>query len=388
MSTEHTHVVPSADRSTISAGHSSRVGVARRVGRTEGSVAPPVVDDVVRSPGRSLDLETRASMEARFGHDFSRVRIHTGPRAAEAVRAVDARAFTVGPDVVFDQGLYEPRTTTGKRLLAHELAHVVQQDGATRTRPSAGLPLRLSAGRGSAPEAAADRAADATVTGSVSGGSIGRQQLAVQRQEGSEEEQRRFLGPGGRPMFQLQLDPQIEAQAMAYRLRNLLNPEMLSLTLSQMDLDSVIRTSPPAWVTAPTVPAPAPLVPRGVGPDTPRPAGAGDVLRGIMRVPAVDAALTNLQTAATDRLSREWRSLSTGEKVVVVSQSVLLGGGVLAGVVSNPEARTFVLGQLQNRSLPTGIPGLNFQFNVTGPDQRLQLDLNVGALLPRSWGFR
>jgi hypothetical protein len=107
-----------------------------------------------------------------------------------------------------------------------------------------------------------------------------------------------------------------------------------------------------------------------------------------MRVPAVDAALTRLQTEATDRLSRDWRSLSTGGKVAVITQSVLIGAGGLAGVLSDPEARNFTLGLLQDRALPTGVPGLNVQFNVTGPDQRIRFDLNVGALLPSSWGFR
>lgn len=67
-------------------------------------------------------------MEARFGHDFGRVRIHTDDRAVESARAVGARAFTLGSDVVFGQGQYQPETSPGMRLIAHELAHVVQQE--------------------------------------------------------------------------------------------------------------------------------------------------------------------------------------------------------------------------------------------------------------------
>jgi hypothetical protein len=85
------------------------------------------VHEVLRTPGQPLDRVTRAGAEARFGYDFSRVRVHTDARAAQSARAVNALAYTVGPDVVFGAGHYAPMTTTGSRLLAHELTHVVQQ---------------------------------------------------------------------------------------------------------------------------------------------------------------------------------------------------------------------------------------------------------------------
>lgn len=94
------------------------------------STAPPVVHDVLRSPGRSLESSVLGPMEARFGHDFSRVRVHTDARAAESARAVDAAAYTVGRDIVFDAGRYAPASAGGSDLLAHELGHVVQQRGA------------------------------------------------------------------------------------------------------------------------------------------------------------------------------------------------------------------------------------------------------------------
>jgi hypothetical protein len=90
-------------------------------------LAPPIVHDVLRAPGQPLDAATRAFMEPRFGHDFGRVRIHTDARAAASARAVDALAYTVGRDVVFGSGQYAPRASWGRRLLAHELTHVVQQ---------------------------------------------------------------------------------------------------------------------------------------------------------------------------------------------------------------------------------------------------------------------
>lgn len=89
--------------------------------------APPIVYDVLHSPGRPLDTDTRHFMEARFGHDFSGVRVHTGPAAAHTARSIHATAFTIGQNVVFGQSAYQPGTEQGKRLVAHELTHVIQQ---------------------------------------------------------------------------------------------------------------------------------------------------------------------------------------------------------------------------------------------------------------------
>lgn len=105
-------------------------------------IAPPVVHEVLSSPGQQLDLETRAFFEPRFGHDFSRVRVHADARAAESAWAVNALAYTVGQDVVFGFGQYAPKSSAGGRLLAHELMHVVQQgfshsEGALVIDPSA-----------------------------------------------------------------------------------------------------------------------------------------------------------------------------------------------------------------------------------------------------------
>lgn len=94
---------------------------------TGAMVAPPIVHEVLRSSGQSLDPTTRAFMEPRFGHEFGNVRIHTGPQAATAAASIQARAFTLGRDVVFAAGEHDPRSESDKRLLAHELTHVVQQ---------------------------------------------------------------------------------------------------------------------------------------------------------------------------------------------------------------------------------------------------------------------
>ena len=81
----------------------------------------------LQGSGQPLPESTRAFFESRFGYDFSRVRIHADRQAAEAARSVNARAFTIGRDVVFGAGQYAPETATGQRLVAHELTHVVQQ---------------------------------------------------------------------------------------------------------------------------------------------------------------------------------------------------------------------------------------------------------------------
>lgn len=100
-------------------------------------IAPPIVHEVLHSPGRPLDSATRAFFEPRFGYDFSNVRVHTDRRASESADSVGALAYTVNHSVAFNAGSYAPHTAEGKRLLAHELAHVVQQgnDSIARREP-------------------------------------------------------------------------------------------------------------------------------------------------------------------------------------------------------------------------------------------------------------
>jgi len=98
---------------------------------THSAAIPPIVDEVLNAPGQPLDTATRGFMEPRFGHDFSQVRVHTDARAGESAEAVNAQAYTVGRDVVFAPGQYQPTTEAGNAVLAHELSHVVQQDGVT-----------------------------------------------------------------------------------------------------------------------------------------------------------------------------------------------------------------------------------------------------------------
>ena len=143
-----------------------------------GAGVPPVVHEVLHSPGRPLDNSTRAILEPRFGHDFSGVRVHTDARSAESARVVNALAYTVGRDVVFGAGQYAPETMSGKRLLAHELAHTIQQRAAT---PSSANALQIS-NPGTTLEKDADRAADFAVTGGIASVEVGAESVELQRQ--------------------------------------------------------------------------------------------------------------------------------------------------------------------------------------------------------------
>ncbi|MFL6291405.1 MAG: DUF4157 domain-containing protein, partial [Thermoanaerobaculia bacterium] len=92
-------------------------------------VAPPLVDEVLRTSGQPLDPPTRDFMELRFDHDFSQVRLHTDAQAVQSAQEVHARAYTVGQDIAFGKSQYSPQTLEGRRLLAHELTHVLHQTG-------------------------------------------------------------------------------------------------------------------------------------------------------------------------------------------------------------------------------------------------------------------
>ena len=105
-------------------------------------------DSAVAAPqggGQPLPASERAFFEPRFGVDFGGVRIHQGSRAAEATRSIGARAYTLGRDVVFGRGEYRPESGAGKRLLAHELVHVVQQGNSVRARDPAKSRQRANA---------------------------------------------------------------------------------------------------------------------------------------------------------------------------------------------------------------------------------------------------
>jgi hypothetical protein len=151
----------------------------------------PVLDVVGRGGGQPLDQPVKAGMERALGADLSDVRVHTDGSAAASAQAVQAHAYTVGSDIVFGPGQFQPESPTGQRTLAHELTHVVQQ----RNGPVSGTPT----GDGisvSDPSDTYERAAEANADRIVSsghsdtqGGDGGGGHSSVQREAGAGEEE-------------------------------------------------------------------------------------------------------------------------------------------------------------------------------------------------------
>lgn len=337
-----------------------------------------------RSPGQPLDRATRAEMSSRFAYDFSRVRIHTDSQAGESARAVQALAYTTGDDVIFATGRYSPHTPQGRLLLAHELAHVVQQEAA---HPGE---LRRSAGQEGAENEARQAAAEVVagarvqITGAVPSGSLLRQgdtsslppvpNLQLTPPSLLQPPSPRFsLLPPGQ---QLHLDP-------ALQLQSLLDPDMIRRALLALD-PSLFSAPQPSPFSLPSPTPAAPLVPRGAGPTPARPANAGDVFSAIMAVPAVQTAVTNLQNNAVSVARHDWQQLSTGEKVLTVSAGALIAGGTVAGILSNDSARQFALQQIQGRNLPVPlVPGLSVRIDPIGPNRSVMFMLDLSSAARR-----
>ncbi len=141
--------MPDANSNLESSLSSEALTLPRRVpgkGPAGIGTAPAIVHNVLASPGQPLDSSTRAFFEPRFGHDFGNVRVHIDARAGESARAVNSLAYTVGRDVVFASGQYAPAAPPGRKLLAHELSHVVQGFGAAGRRQALQKKAEISAG--------------------------------------------------------------------------------------------------------------------------------------------------------------------------------------------------------------------------------------------------
>lgn len=109
-------------------------------GQSISSQSPAHVQSAVSSGGHPLDHQTRSFFEPRLGYDLSSVRIHTDSTAGQSARAIDAQAYTLGSHIVFGSGEYKPKSETGRHLIAHELAHTVQQGGSPRQLQRVCLP--------------------------------------------------------------------------------------------------------------------------------------------------------------------------------------------------------------------------------------------------------
>ena len=160
-------------------------------------------EDHEQRGGETLDVQTRARLESHFGQDLGGVRVHTGPAAAASAGAAGARAYTVGRDIVFAAGAYDPSSAEGQRLLAHEVAHTLQPEA-----PAS--PARPVSSPGDPAEVMAARAADALVTGQQATPVGARPAGVVHRQAEGEE------GDEPKPLADVSgSGPVTEVQAMA-----------------------------------------------------------------------------------------------------------------------------------------------------------------------------
>ncbi|HZK79551.1 MAG TPA: DUF4157 domain-containing protein [Humisphaera sp.] len=227
--------------------------LSRRRATTGGydpSSIPPIVHNVLRSPGKPLDPATRTFMEPRFGFDFGNVRIRADEEAAASARAINALAYTVGSHITFGHGQYAPTTSTGIRLMAHELAHVVQQGA--RQRTISGGPLRME----SSGEADADRAAEKIAAGQF----VGR--MHMEPSGGV----RRFAGElpniGELEIPELEVEPELELEPEV-EVDPEFSPEAELEPDVEMDAEPEIEAEPDLEpdVSADPEPAPVPPVP-------------------------------------------------------------------------------------------------------------------------------
>jgi hypothetical protein len=130
-------------------GAAGMLGLQRAVGNAGASTLmeeerPPVHDVVNSGGGAPLDPGTRADMESRFGQDFGDVRVHTDGAAHESAKSVNAHAYTVGSNIVFQRDRYDPSSDIGRHMLAHELTHVVQQRSGPVDGTDAGGGIKVS----------------------------------------------------------------------------------------------------------------------------------------------------------------------------------------------------------------------------------------------------
>ncbi|WP_426211288.1 DUF4157 domain-containing protein [Massilia sp. TWP1-3-3] len=155
----------------------------RRASTGSARAMPASVGATLAQPGRPLEPDTRSFMEKGFGADFGAVRVHDDSTAAGSARAVDAHAYTVGQHLVFDQGQYQPHSESGRHLIAHELAHTLQQQGLQRAGVSN---LEDQGAQYQRLEREADHAADAVMRGqALSPGALSHVPARLARKEKS-----------------------------------------------------------------------------------------------------------------------------------------------------------------------------------------------------------
>jgi hypothetical protein len=200
----------------------------------EGTVPDPVAE-VLRSPGQPLEATTRAFMEARFGHDFSGIRIHSDRRAAESAQALNALAYTHGRNIVFGAGEYSPGSSSGRRLIAHELTHVLQQ---SQTAASPRAPGETIA----APQAGGAPAAAVRPLGSPAGDAVIQRQAANPKRPAKPATKRTPVVEDGQRLGSGQMHKSEFLAALRDRLLQVTDAELAPVGRSAKGCPYILRT--------------------------------------------------------------------------------------------------------------------------------------------------
>ena len=275
------------------------------------SSVPHVVQTVLNSGGgQPLDTSTRAFMEPRFGHDFSQVRVHSGSDAEQSAQDVHANAYTVGHNIVFGTGRFAPGTYEGRRLIAHELTHTIQQ-GAGRTLTPAIQRTRLSGVGGGLIQRDSN---DSTPSTSFDVPSLDQQYnraVETARQTGSWQDAAEKLNGFNHEDIQRRL-AQLTADEVAYlHLGALDNPRVGP----QSQVAQLTRPGTPSASTAPPIATQEPRVPAAAPVNVPSSTAArkpiSDMTATEKLIEAYDRA--NINAAMREKLS----SLITPKALVI-----------------------------------------------------------------------
>lgn len=374
--------------------------------------AAPALSGV--GPGRPLDPAARAMLEPRFGRDLGAVRVHEGPEAAEAAQAAEARAFTVGRDVVFSPGQYAPGTPDGRRLLAHELAHVVQQSAPGSPSAVQRSPWDVSPPQPAAPEAAAEPTAGAPLPTVVEIGATEVISSQDPRLAEFAKTVQAALTPASTVYVTgfwdantasseggLQRSDAAQRAKLAKAALSALGIPAKSIVTEAMDrnLLSDPSGSPAGLVRiafhpvgfqlpqvapgpAPTVPPPRiPLAPPPALSPPPRRPGAppastpppgpqkevkprqgeiGDVAKAVLALPPVKEALDK----AKEKALKDFKALPPEGKVGLITGAVAIAAGAAAGLATHPDVARKVLEKADGLEIPLPLPGVPGTFKV------------------------
>ncbi|OBC00027.1 hypothetical protein A5784_21045 [Mycobacterium sp. 852013-50091_SCH5140682] len=386
--------------------------------------------------GAPLPAEIQESMESRFGEDFSRVRVHTDAAAARSARALNAAACTLGHDITFSAGRYAPGTETGTRLIAHELAHVVQQSrSGTRLQakpdtenatpllraPTAATlagfahsgsqltaehaPLVQSLAQLYFRMATASPGVVLLLTGHTDLTGEERQNVELGRQRAAAVAA--SLVAAGVPIDFIRIESAGENEPVVQTPGR--EPRNRRVEARFEQVPSKFEKPPNTWTFSPIDPSKVPpdagklpprpnpifLPPAGQG-STPAPGGgttpqtvppsrddrapatvprsgsAGDLAEAVIKYPEIARMIDD----AVARAQRDWKNLKPGEKAAVVVVGSAMAAAAVVAVASDPGLRAGALDQIDGKSVAVpGAPWLKVQVKTKGLGGGLTIDL-------------